>query len=255
MASSTGCRERRRASMVLRGTRRGRLNHCKSGRAPVRISPQTIWARSRGLWRRFSGLPFLARRGRATGRGRLEGLPHRGYAPVWLCCVPPLVSVPHSLVVWRGPVLPIFWTLAVLLPDLISRADLRGTRPRPSGPATAPTSPDRWSGRQRHSRKKGLGGMKRGLLLLVVVLVLAGFSGCLREQTCPNGGDEPCVQGCGRTACCWPPCNACRGREHCARPGPALQPQQPPYGAITYPYYTLRGPRDFLERSPSPIGP
>jgi hypothetical protein len=34
-----------------------------------------------------------------------------------------------------------------------------------------------------------------------------------------------------------------------------MQPQQPPVAAITYPYYTLRGPRDFLERTPSPIGP
>jgi hypothetical protein len=34
-----------------------------------------------------------------------------------------------------------------------------------------------------------------------------------------------------------------------------MQPQQPPMAAITYPYYTLRGPRDFLERTPTPIGP
>lgn len=29
----------------------------------------------------------------------------------------------------------------------------------------------------------------------------------------------------------------------------------PPTAAITYPYYTLRGPRDFLQRELSPIGP
>lgn len=29
----------------------------------------------------------------------------------------------------------------------------------------------------------------------------------------------------------------------------------PPTAAITYPYYTVRGPRDFLQRNPSPIGP
>jgi hypothetical protein len=54
--------------------------------------------------------------------------------------------------------------------------------------------------------------MKRALFLLVAVLVMAGFSGCLREQVVPNGGD-PGVQGCacGRTASCWPPCNACSG--------------------------------------------
>jgi hypothetical protein len=29
----------------------------------------------------------------------------------------------------------------------------------------------------------------------------------------------------------------------------------PAGAAITYPYYTVRGPRDFLARSPRPIGP
>jgi hypothetical protein len=29
----------------------------------------------------------------------------------------------------------------------------------------------------------------------------------------------------------------------------------PPSGAITYPYYTTRGPRDFLAENPRSIGP
>lgn len=29
----------------------------------------------------------------------------------------------------------------------------------------------------------------------------------------------------------------------------------PPTGAITYPYYTVRGPRDFFQKYPTPIGP
>ncbi len=37
-------------------------------------------------------------------------------------------------------------------------------------------------------------------------------------------------------------------------PGQSIQPG-PPTAAITYPYYTLRGPRDFLQRDLSPIGP
>lgn len=36
--------------------------------------------------------------------------------------------------------------------------------------------------------------------------------------------------------------------------GPYIQPG-PPTAAITYPYYTVRGPRDFLQRNLSPIGP
>ncbi len=29
----------------------------------------------------------------------------------------------------------------------------------------------------------------------------------------------------------------------------------PPSGQVTYPYYTNRGPRDFLARNPNSIGP
>ena len=38
---------------------------------------------------------------------------------------------------------------------------------------------------------------------------------------------------------------------------PAGQPFNPgpPSAQVTYPYYTLRGPRDFLQRTPTPIGP
>jgi len=99
--------------------------------------------------------------------------------------------------------------------------------------------------------------MKRALLLLVVVLVLAGFSGCAQQPVAANGGDpdvQPCA--CGRRAWCWPFRNVCCGpcRERAAAPA-AMAPPQPPIEAITYPYYTIRGPRDFLERTPSPIGP
>jgi len=93
--------------------------------------------------------------------------------------------------------------------------------------------------------------MKRGLFVLLALLALGVVTGCMQGQMACNGGD-PCIQECGRTAHCWPPGGAFpyggRGR-------PAAQPQQPPIAAVTYPYYTLRGPRDFLQREPSPIGP
>jgi hypothetical protein len=100
--------------------------------------------------------------------------------------------------------------------------------------------------------------MKRALFVLFAVLILTGLSGCAQQPLASNGGD-PGVQscGCGRTACCWPPCNAC-GLGICrdgGQAGPALPSQQPPVAAITYPYYTTRGPRDFLQQTPSPIGP
>jgi hypothetical protein len=35
----------------------------------------------------------------------------------------------------------------------------------------------------------------------------------------------------------------------------ATTPAGPPTGAVAYPYYTTRGPRDFLAKCPPPIGP
>jgi hypothetical protein len=35
----------------------------------------------------------------------------------------------------------------------------------------------------------------------------------------------------------------------------ATQPAGPPTGAVAYPYYTTRGPRDFLAKCPPSIGP
>ena len=35
----------------------------------------------------------------------------------------------------------------------------------------------------------------------------------------------------------------------------ATQPAGPPTGAVAYPYYTTRGPRDFLAKRPPSIGP
>jgi hypothetical protein len=35
----------------------------------------------------------------------------------------------------------------------------------------------------------------------------------------------------------------------------ATQPAGPPTGAVAYPYYTTRGPRDFLAKNPPSIGP
>ena len=35
----------------------------------------------------------------------------------------------------------------------------------------------------------------------------------------------------------------------------AVQPAGPPTGGVAYPYYTTRGPRDFLAKNPPSIGP
>jgi len=111
--------------------------------------------------------------------------------------------------------------------------------------------------------------MKRALFTLFAAAILTGLAGCLHDQVAVNGaGEQPAagpggnVVPCGwlgrvafdRGAC--PRCGgvhgiACGGR----RQHGTGEPSGPPVGQITYPYYTLRGPRDFLQRSPSPIGP
>jgi hypothetical protein len=61
------------------------------------------------------------------------------------------------------------------------------------------------------------------------------------------------VSGCACNNCC-NPCNAGQHKpaaEHAA----AAQQQVGPGGAVSYPYYTTRGPRDFLETHPQSIGP
>jgi len=104
--------------------------------------------------------------------------------------------------------------------------------------------------------------MKRALLLLLGVAVAAGLTGCIQDQMCCR----PCGQG---TTCMMPgscarapeTCRACGPA--CAGPcDPAVDPEAmgmfnpgPPTGAVTYPYYTVRGPRDFLAGDVRPIGP
>jgi hypothetical protein len=109
--------------------------------------------------------------------------------------------------------------------------------------------------------------MKRALIAFFVASVVTTLSGCLRDQVVANGNGPqgPVAQRDGQVMPCgWfqrgdgPPkvCPRCGGN-HC-RPAVAnhqAPPAGPPTGQVTYPYYTLRGPRDFLQTVPTPIGP
>ena len=101
--------------------------------------------------------------------------------------------------------------------------------------------------------------MKRMLLTPLAIIVLAGLTGC-RCLPCPwipgclgacGGGADAGCQSCSDDSCqsCGDAgCGAGRGGAEAFTPGP-------PTGAITYPYYTNRGPRDFLAENPPSIGP
>jgi hypothetical protein len=126
---------------------------------------------------------------------------------------------------------------------------------------------------------------------LIDRLFLANFDGPYSHSARHQGGcrDGACQEGCEDGACqggeceggqC--PANACNDCEsgacHKRHVGPygglakhhltpeeeaalagsdygATGPAGPPTGAVAYPYYTTRGPRDFLAKCPPSIGP
>jgi hypothetical protein len=80
----------------------------------------------------------------------------------------------------------------------------------------------------------------------------AGCCGCY-------GGDYDCSPyancggcgGCGGCGCCAPgPGCCCASGDHRYNFAPG-----PPVAQTAYPYYTVRGPRDFLQNNPQPLGP
>lgn len=120
--------------------------------------------------------------------------------------------------------------------------------------------------------------MKRALFSLMTLIVLAALTGCVTQRgrhpllasggNCGDGGScaqatEGCQADC---AACEAPCDdvgclqklrarLCKDRTckaPCEEPVAAAGPAT---GAVTYPYYTTRGPRDFYAKSPRSIGP
>lgn len=98
--------------------------------------------------------------------------------------------------------------------------------------------------------------MKRTLFLLLAVSMVAVLTGCCGNCACrgANGGGMTglirgsCVNGPDVCQRCGPGSRGGRGSNEVFDPGP-------PTGAVTYPYYTVRGPRDFLAQDPRPTGP
>ncbi len=81
--------------------------------------------------------------------------------------------------------------------------------------------------------------MRRLLAAALLTTVLASSSGCGlldRMFHCRVPGGPACGPG----------CNTC---------GDVGYAPGPPVGTVTYPYYTTRGPRDFLASNPRDIGP
>jgi len=89
--------------------------------------------------------------------------------------------------------------------------------------------------------------MKRAIFLLTAAL-LTGFSGGCHHNLCDDGcnacGSDGCSGGCGRV-----------GKHYSGPYSEEYTNSGPPTAGVTYPYYTVRGPRDFLANQPRGIGP
>lgn len=71
---------------------------------------------------------------------------------------------------------------------------------------------------------------------------------CYGNECCGGGGCQTCVTGCVNKLL---DCNGCcTSGDHNYNFNPG-----PPVGQVGYPYYTVRGPRDFLMANPPSIGP
>lgn len=114
--------------------------------------------------------------------------------------------------------------------------------------------------------------MKRMMCSMLMVILLASLIGCVTKhghrpwacmggscaqapencKSCNDSCDEDQGRGC--RECGGRGCGLCRhhgqadGDQQQAQAGPAT-------GTVTYPYYTTRGPRDFLAKHPESIGP
>jgi hypothetical protein len=142
-----------------------------------------------------------------------------------------------------------FWILAVISPDVS-----QGVRPRFPHPSLE---------RNTH--------MRRTFLALAVSLVMAALTGCAGDccsqggcHLRPGAGYDGQGGGYGGQGGGYGGQGACQnGCPHCGLGGGGLLGHglnggdlQAGQGAtVSYPYYTLRGPRDFLETHPQSIGP
>lgn len=98
--------------------------------------------------------------------------------------------------------------------------------------------------------------MKRLAFVLLAGIALSGVTGCFCDGSGAHApraslyGDGPMAQALR--------CHACRGQgcPRCIRGGGhGTQLADPGAAQVSYPYYTVRGPRDYLNPLPPSIGP
>ena len=88
--------------------------------------------------------------------------------------------------------------------------------------------------------------MRHTFLVLAASTFLAVFAGCACNNNCHNQANSGPGDA-GGVRCRQAPCEQAGAGGQGGQAGPG--------GAVSYPYYTTRGPRDFLETHPQSIGP
>jgi hypothetical protein len=167
--------------------------------------------------------------------------------------------------------LPNVWILPILPPIEHLRRVVHppGCLPK-SGSRTAFTTRGRFRGLWTRNpcgipdptTTKGTSPMKRGLLVLTAALMLSGSTGCgcVRSFLCDTWDCfSPCGcchDGCGSSCGGYDSCGGCGGCDSCVAGGPNSSSggMMAGGGSVTYPYYTTRGPRDYLASNPRSIG-
>lgn len=90
--------------------------------------------------------------------------------------------------------------------------------------------------------------MKRAFLVLLGTVLLTGMTACAKNRGVVSGNCNNAPETCRSVGAC--PGGGGGGRGYTGPSDPV-----PPNGSVTYPYYTLHGPRDFLSSNPRSIGP
>lgn len=104
--------------------------------------------------------------------------------------------------------------------------------------------------------------MKRTFFAALVAAIVTSSSGCcIMDRMFQCGGccgSAAAYGGCDSCGGGYGGCDSGGGCDSCGGGGyggPEMVNSGPPVGASTYPYYTTRGPRDYLARNPRSIGP
>jgi len=94
--------------------------------------------------------------------------------------------------------------------------------------------------------------MKRALSMVIASIVLFGVLGCACKRQCACQGCPACAAQQQAMAQ-----DQSQGYPQGYPMGNQMGNQQaaPPQASVAYPYYTLRGPRDFFAKNPQSIGP